>query len=105
MRILQAFDFFSLPHGGGTVDILYRLSQTLSRRGHEVVIYTSDFELDQVYIDTLQGVKVHPFHSWFNLSGIHLMTDFIPEARKSISNFDIIHLLSKLSERGNSSLR
>ena len=92
MRILQAFDFFSPLHGGGTVDILYRLSKSLKRRGHEVVIYTSDFELDRGYIDSLEGVKVYPFHSWLNLSGIYFTPGMIAEAREKLKDFDIIHL-------------
>jgi glycosyltransferase involved in cell wall biosynthesis len=92
MRILQAFDFFSPLHGGGAVDILYRLSKTLRRRGHEVVIYTSDFELDQGYIDSLEGVKVYPFHSWLSLSGIHFMPGMIAETSKKLKDFDIVHL-------------
>ena len=51
MKILQVFDFISLPHGGGTVGVISRLSRTLAQRGHEVVIYAGDFELDKEYID------------------------------------------------------
>ena len=53
MKILHIFDFFS-PHGGGTVDLLYKLSRALAQREHEVAIYTSDFKLDQEYIDSLR---------------------------------------------------
>ena len=92
MKILQVFEFFSLPHGGGTVDIVYRLTRALKDRGHEVVIYTSDFELDQEYIDSLKGVKVHPFRSWLDLPGIHLTLGMIGAANKRLKDFDIIHL-------------
>lgn len=92
MKILQAFDFFSLPHGGGVVDMMYWLAQALRQRGHEVVVYTSDFELDQEYIDSLQGVKVYPFRSWFHVSGIHIMPGIIAETREKLRDFDIMHL-------------
>lgn len=92
MKILQAFDFFSLPHGGGVVDLLYSLSKALEQRGHEVTIYASDFELDQEYIDSLSGVEVYPFRSWFHVSGIHVMPGIIAETRKKLRDFDIIHL-------------
>ncbi len=92
MKILQVFDWFSLAHGGGTVDILYRLSRALMQRGHEVVIYTSDFELDQEYIDSLRGVKVYPFHSWLNLPGVHLTPGMVGEVRRRLKDFDVIHL-------------
>ena len=92
MNILQVFDWFSLAHGGGTVDILYRLSRALMQRGHEVVIYTSDFELDQEYIDSLPGVKVYPFHSRLNLAGVHLIPGMVGEVRRRLKDFDVIHL-------------
>ena len=92
MNILQVFDFFSLSHGGGTVDILYHLSQSLKNRGHNVVIYTSDYKLDRDYIRSLEGVKVYPFHSRLDLAGLHVMPGIISESRKSIKEFDVIHM-------------
>ena len=92
MRILQVFNFFSLPHGGGTVAVIYQLSRALMQRGHEVAIYTSDFELDQDYINSLQGISVHPFHCWLNLSGLYIIPDMVKEAKRKLKDFDIIHL-------------
>ena len=97
MKILQAFDFFSPQHGGGTVDNLYHLSRALVRRGHEVTIYTSDFELDQGYIDSLLKVKVYPFHSWLNLAGLRLTPGLFTETKQNLKDFDIIHLHSSRS--------
>jgi len=77
MKILQVFSFFSLPHGGGTVDLVYKLSQALMHRGHEVTIYASNFELDQAYVDSLQGIEVHPFRSFVDLPGLHLTPGLI----------------------------
>lgn len=91
MKILQLFDFFS-PHGGGTVNLLYKLSQALAQRGHEVVIYTSDFKLDQEYIDSLREVKVYPFHCLSSLAEFYLTPGMVGEARKRLKDFDIIHL-------------
>ncbi len=91
MRILQLFDFFS-PHGGGTVDLLYKLSRALAQRGHKVVIYTSDFKLDQEYINSLRGVKVYAFHSWLSLARGYLTPGMITEAKGKLKDFDIIHL-------------
>lgn len=91
MRILQAFDMFSLPHGGGTVALVYQLSNTLMQRGHEVVIYTSDFELDREYINSLQGVMVCPFHCWSSLARFYLIPGMIWETKRNLNDFDIIH--------------
>jgi len=92
MKILQLFDFFS-PHGGGTVDLLYKLSRALAQRGHEVVIYTSDFKLDQAYIDSLPEVRVYPFHCVSRLAEFYLVPGMVSEIRERLEDFDIIHLL------------
>lgn len=92
MKILQVFDFFS-PHGGGTVDLLYKLSRALARRGHEVVIYTSDFKLDQSYIDSLPEVKVYPFHCVSKSAEFYFVPGMVKEIKKRLQYFDIVHLL------------
>jgi len=92
VKILQLFDFFSLLRGGGGVDTLYRLSQTLVQRGHEVTIYTSDFELDRILIESIKGVKVYPFHSWLNPLRIPLVPTLVGQVKKTIKEFDVAHL-------------
>ena len=89
MRILQVFDFLSLPHGGGTVDIVHRLSQALSDRGHDVTICTGDFELDQPYIDQLYSVNVKVYSSWFNTFGMYVMPGIF---KLDVRDYDVIHL-------------
>jgi glycosyltransferase involved in cell wall biosynthesis len=97
MKILQAFSLFSVPSGGGTVDFVYKISRTLRQRGHEVTIYTSDFELDQNYIDSLQGIEVIPFCGFLDLPGLHITPGLISEAARNLKNFDVIHLHSHRS--------
>jgi len=89
MKILQAFDFLSLPHGGGTVDIVYRLSKALSARGHEVTICTGDHELDCKYLSGLGDVGVKMYRSYFNKHGIYLMPGL---TKLDVRNYDVIHL-------------
>jgi len=91
MKILQVFDIFS-SQANGTVRLLHQLSEALMKRGHEVIIYTSDYKSDQKFLNSLPGVKVHPFHSWLNLPGIHLMPGMITETKRRLKDFDIIHL-------------
>ncbi len=91
MRILQVNATFT-PYGGGTVTLAYQLSKTLMQRGHEVTVYASDRKLDQEYIDSLLGVKVHTFHSWLNLARLYLTPDMIGEVKRKLKSFDIIHL-------------
>ena len=91
MKILQAFDFLSLPHGGGTVDIVYRLSKALAQRGHNITICTGDHELDPKYLSGLRdaGVELKIYHSYFNRHGIYLMPGLLG---LDVRGYDIIHL-------------
>jgi glycosyltransferase involved in cell wall biosynthesis len=95
MRILQVIPSFSPSHAGGVTGVVYQLSRVLARRGHTVTIYTTDFELDEEFIDSLEGVKVYPFRS-IKLGrigfGFYFTPGMIQRFRKEIKNFDIIHM-------------
>ena len=91
MRILQLFDLLS-PYGGGTVDLIFRLSRALAQKGHQVTIFTSDFKLDREYLASLHEVNVHPFHCFSSLAGFYLTPGLIAGARKQLKEFDVIHL-------------
>ncbi len=91
MRILHVFDLFS-PHGGGTVDLLYKLSRTQAQRGHEVVIYTSDHRIIPEYIASLPEVRVYPFHCISSFAGFYIMQGIITAVRNNLKSFDVIHL-------------
>ena len=96
MKILHVFDFFS-PHGGGTVDVVYKLSRALVQRGHEVTIYTSDYKLDQEYVASLPEVRVYLFHCISSLAGFYLMPGMVMKVKRHLKDFDIIHLHSARS--------
>ncbi|MFC1953266.1 glycosyltransferase family 4 protein [Chloroflexota bacterium] len=91
MKILHTFDFFS-PHGGGTVDVLYKLSRIQAQKGHKVTIYTSDFNLDQDYINSLPEVKIYPFHCISSAGQFYVTPSLAETVEKNIKNFDIIHM-------------
>ncbi len=91
MKILQVFDFFS-PYGGGTVDVLYKLSKGLERRGHKITICTSDtkdYKFDQEYINSLPNVEVRVFHCWSNLSGFYIIPSVVN--RIDVRDYDLVH--------------
>ncbi len=90
MKILQVFDFLSLPHGGGTVDVVYRLSRALGDRGHEVTVCIGDYALDRrLYFDSLAKVRVEVFHSWLNIHGFYIMPSLV---KLDIKDFNVVHL-------------
>lgn len=91
MKILHVFDFFS-PWGAGTVGVLYKLLPAMAQKGHEVVLYTSDFKLDQDYIASVPELKVHPFHCVSGLGRFYVTPSLVGAARQHLKDFDIIHL-------------
>jgi glycosyltransferase involved in cell wall biosynthesis len=92
MKILQVIDMFS-PSAGGSADVASRLSQALSRRGHEVTIFTSNYRLEQGYTKTLPGVKVYAAHNYLSPGGKPLlMPGILTTSKRELRDFDIIHL-------------
>lgn len=91
MKILQVIPYFT-PKRGGDVNVVYNISKELINKGHDVTILTTDFEFDEDYANSLEGIDVIPFKC---LANVGLML-FSPRMKKwlkeEIKNFDIIHL-------------
>lgn len=91
MKILHVTPFFSPVHGG-SAEVPYQLSKELAKRGHEVAIYTSDFKLDQDYINSIPKVKVHAFKTWSSLANLYVTPGMVKETKGRIRHFDVIHM-------------
>ena len=91
MKILHVINFFSPVHGG-SVEVPYHLSKKLVKRGHEVILYTSDFKLSQEYIIPIPEVKIHAFKTWLSLAGFQVTPGIIKKAKEEIRHLDIIHM-------------
>ena len=92
MKILQVNHFLSPLHGGGSIDVISNLSKHLAKIGHEVTIFTTDFELDEEYIKSLDGVCVVPFHCIANIGLMLISPKMKKQLKKEIKNFDVIHI-------------
>ena len=92
MRILQVIHYFSPLHGGGSINSAYNLSKHLVERGHEVTIFTTDFELDKEYVQSLDGVRVVPFHCIANIGMMLISPEMKERVKKEIMDFDVIHM-------------
>lgn len=101
MRILQVIPYFSPLHGGGSINVAYNLSKHLAKRGHEVAIFTTDFEHDNEYIHSLDGVRVVPFHCIANIGMMLISPEMKGQLRKEIMNFDVIHMHNFRSYQNN----
>ena len=91
MKILQVIPYFT-PKRGGDVNVVYNLSKHLAERGHEVTIFTTDFEFDKGYIQSLDGVRVVPFHCIANIGMMLISPKMKKQLKKEIRDFDIIHM-------------
>jgi glycosyltransferase involved in cell wall biosynthesis len=102
MKILQVTPYFPPAYAfGGPVKVVYQISRELIKRGHEVVVYTTDIKdfgsrLEIDSSNTIEGMKVHRFRN-ISLTLVKKLKLFItPQlalfARKEVRKFDIIHL-------------
>ncbi len=100
MRILQVTScFYPAWAYGGPVAVAFHLSKELARRGHEVVVYTTD-TIDRntrqrtKYLE-IDGVKVYYFRNISNkLASRNLFCapGMLFQLKKEIRHFDIVHL-------------
>lgn len=89
MKILQVFDLFSPQTGGGTVDVISKISQGLIDKGHEVTLCTSDYKIDIPYIKRIKGLNIDLHHNKFKFCGIYFMPDLL---KINVQKYDVIHL-------------
>ena len=91
MKILQVIPYFT-PKRGGDVNVVYNLSKHLAERGHKVTIFTTDFEFDTGYIQSLDGFRVVPFHCIANIGMMLISPKIKKQLKKEIMDFDVIHM-------------
>ena len=93
MRILHIFPFLS-PNANGTITTTRQLSMALARNGHQVGIFTSDFEMTTEYLESLSPVKIYSYSTWLKLPGyyFYLSPATITRARNVTREFEVLHL-------------
>lgn len=90
MKILQMFPFFSSSYYGGVFAVGYALSKALTVRGHDVVVYTTDFKFSHQLADSTE-IKVCPFPIQLKLAGFLITPAIRGEMRRNLKEFNIIH--------------
>jgi len=93
MKVLQVIPRFSPKHGGGVI-VVKNISKYLSRRGYDVTILTTDYQIDAGYISELQkeGVTVVALKSLFNYCLFIPSPDIETWLKKNIQGYDLVHL-------------
>jgi len=97
MKILQIVPTFSVS--GGSQSVLFNISKELVRRGHDVVVYTSDMKnlCSRVKSNEVaKGIKIVYFRnistSFFRSTRLIITPKMMHTLYKEIQNFDIVHL-------------
>ena len=91
MKILQIVQFFSAKHGGSAM-VPYEMSKHLHNAGHDVTVLTTDFQMDNDFIDSSEGVDVVSFHCQMNIGSLLISSSMKKYLRQNITKFDIIHM-------------
>ncbi len=101
MKILQVIPAFYPAHGyGGGPNVAYEISKRLVKRGHEIIVYTTDaddrnsrFKNGIRYVD---GIETHYFRNVSNFLAfehkIFLSPSMVPIIRRDLKSFDIVHI-------------
>jgi len=102
MKILQVIPYFHPAYAfGGPVKVAYQISRELAKKGHEIVIYTSDAKdlssrLETNFEENIDGMKVYYFRNVSLILVKKLKLFITPQlalyADKEVEKFDIIHL-------------
>ena len=91
MKILQVIPFFS-PLFGGSPVVPYNLSKALTKRGHNLTIFTSDYKVSQEWIDSSPNIEVFPFKMRMNLKELLITPSMWKFAKEGLKDFDVIHM-------------
>lgn len=101
MRILQITPTF-IPSRFGGVSLFYNLSRNLVKRGHKVVVFTTDIRdrysrlADIEGERDIDGIKVHYFRNVSNMLAtryrLAIPRGMAEVVKREIGNFDVIHL-------------
>lgn len=103
MKILQVTPYFNPAWAyGGPPRTVYELSKALAKRGHEVIVYTTDAFDNNSRIDVksspvhLEGLEVYYFRNLSNYLAwnhqLFISSDMVKVFRTQIHSFDIVHL-------------
>jgi len=91
MKILEVLTYYR-PHISGLTIYVERLSKALVRDGHEVTVFTSQYDKSLPLREQTDGVKIRRVPVSFRISKGVIMPRFGPLAWSMVKNTDIVHL-------------
>ena len=91
MKILTVLTYYR-PHTSGLTIYVERLARTLTKRGHQVTVLTSQFEKDLPLEEIVDGVRIVRIPVLFRVSKGVIMPTFGYLAWKLVLEHDVVHL-------------
>ena len=91
MKILQVLTYYR-PHISGLTIYVERLSKALVREGHEVTVFTSQYDDSLPRFEKQEGVGITRVPVAFRLSKGVIMPKFGPMAWGMVRDADVVHL-------------
>jgi len=102
MKILQVIPYFLPAYAfGGPVEVASQFSRELFKRGHDVVVYTTDAKdpnsrLNVEPVRIVDGIKVHYMRNltmmFVKKSKLFITPELVSKAKEEIKEFDVIHI-------------
>lgn len=90
MKILNVIDLINEGSAGGSSTRTYYMSQSLAKRGENIEILTTNWDLDINFATKIQGIK------WHSINAIlfRYLLPFSAQSwlEKNITNYDIVHI-------------
>ena len=100
MRVLQVVPFFPPAYGfGGLLEASYQIAKALVKKGHEIIVYTSDAKdlnsrLEVRPVENLDGIEVHYFRNLpvRCIKNLFVTPGLVSRAKNEVESFDVVHL-------------
>jgi glycosyltransferase involved in cell wall biosynthesis len=91
MKILEVLTYYR-PHISGLTIYAERLSKALASQGHEVVVFTSQYDPTLPLVEVSGGVSIRRVPVTMRVSKGVIMPRFGPQAWGMVKNADVVHL-------------
>lgn len=93
MKIMKVIPYFT-PKLGGSFAVLYNLSLNLAKKGHDVTVITTNFNLNHEAVTSLEneGIEVIVFNCDINFSLFLISYNMDKWIKNNIHRFDIVHI-------------
>jgi glycosyltransferase involved in cell wall biosynthesis len=91
MKILEVLTYYR-PHVSGLTIYVERLAKSIARKGHEVTVFTSQYDPSLPIEEERDGVRIVRVPVAFRISKGVIMPRFGPMAWGMVRNADVVHL-------------